>query len=99
MRDKRIPFPSLTKFPFQKKYFFLAIILVVSCFMAFIYPPNNWDSMTYHLPRIEHWLQNKTLRHYFSSNQRQLISAPFAEMLILQGRSLSGNNWLMNLVQ
>jgi 4-amino-4-deoxy-L-arabinose transferase-like glycosyltransferase len=99
IRNKKGIFLNLTRFSFQKEYFFLAVIFVVSCFTAFVYPPNNWDSMTYHLPRIEHWLQNKTLRHYFSSNPRQLLSAPFAEMLILQGRSLSDNNWLMNLVQ
>jgi hypothetical protein len=55
--------------------------------------------MTYHLPRIEHWLQNKSLAHYYTSNTRQTISAPFAEMLILQGRVLSGDDFLMNLVQ
>jgi hypothetical protein len=55
--------------------------------------------MTYHLPRIEHWLQNKSLNHYYTSNNRQLLSAPFAEFLILQGRALSGDDYLANLVQ
>jgi hypothetical protein len=85
--------------PFGWEYCFFAVISCVTFFIAFVSPPNNWDSMTYHLPRIEHWLQNNSLRHYFTSNNRQLISAPFAEMVILQGRIISGTNWLMNLEQ
>jgi hypothetical protein len=84
---------------FRWEYCFFSIILCITFFIAFVFPPNNWDSMTYHLPRIEHWFQNNTLRHYFSSINRQLISAPFAEMSILQGRIISGDNWLMNLEQ
>jgi hypothetical protein len=85
--------------PFRWEYCFSAVILCVTFFIAFVFPPNNWDSMTYHLPRIEHWLQNNSLRYYFTSNIRQLTSAPFAEMTILQGRIISGDNWLMNLEQ
>jgi hypothetical protein len=86
-------------FPFQWEYRALIFILAVTFFIAVAYPPNNWDSMTYHLPRIEHWLQNKSLSHYYTSNNRQLLSAPFAEILILQGRALSGGDYLVNLVQ
>jgi hypothetical protein len=91
--------PEIPLVPFKREYCFAAVILCVAFYIAFVFPPNNWDSMTYHLPRVEHWLQNNTLRHYFSSNNRQLLSAPFAEMIILQGRIISGDNWLMNLAQ
>jgi hypothetical protein len=86
-------------FSFRWEYLALGFILCVTFFTAIVYPPNNWDSMTYHLPRIEHWLQNKSLSHYYTSIIRQVISAPFAEILILQGRALSGDDYLMNLVQ
>jgi hypothetical protein len=86
-------------FTFQWEYGFLAFFLVVTFFIAVAYPPTNFDSMTYHLPRIEHWLQNKSLNHYYSSINRQLLSAPFAEILIMQGRALSGDDYLANLVQ
>ncbi len=78
---------------------FIGCVCVITFFIAIIYPPNNWDSMTYHLPRIEHWIQNGTLEHYYTSNKRQLFSAPFAEIVILHGRVLSADDWLMNLVQ
>jgi hypothetical protein len=86
-------------FSLRWEYFVLGFIICVTFFTAIAYPPNNWDSMTYHLPRIEHWLQNKSLSHYYTSITRQVLSAPFAEMLILQGRALSGDDYLMNLVQ
>ena len=86
-------------FPFQWEYIAFATILLITFFIAVAYPPNNWDSMTYHMPRIEHWLQNGTLQHYNTSDERQLFSAPFAEIFIMQGRALSGNDYLANLVQ
>ena len=86
-------------YPFQWEYIVIAVILSITFFIAVAYPPNNWDSMTYHLPRIEHWLQNKNLNHYYTPIDRQLLSAPFAEILILHGRALSGDDYLMNLVQ
>jgi hypothetical protein len=89
---------SETEVP-KQLYWFIAVILGITFYIAFVFPPNNWDSMTYHLPRVEHWLQNNTLKHYFSSINRQLLSAPFAEMTILHGRAVSGDNLLMNLTQ
>ena len=96
-RKIQIKMPQI--FPFQWEYCVLAVILSVTFIIAVVYPPNNWDSMTYHLPRIEHWLQNKSLNHYYTSIDRQLLSAPFAEIFILQGRALSGDDYLVNLVQ
>ena len=42
--------------------FIALIIFVTGC----LYPPNTWDSLTYHLPRIEHWIQNKNLGFYIN---------------------------------
>jgi len=98
-KDRKIQISIPQMFPFQWEYGVLAIILSVTFIIAIVYPPNNWDSMTYHLPRIEHWLQNKSLNHYYTSIDRQLLSAPFAEILTLHGRALSGDDYLVNLVQ
>ena len=45
--------------------FFLIILplLLLAIFIA----PNNWDSMAYHLPRVEHWIQNKNIYPYIKS--------------------------------
>ncbi|MDR1089529.1 MAG: hypothetical protein LBL79_00500 [Prevotella sp.] len=49
------------------EFYFIGGVLIITFFLALAYPPNNWDSMTYHLPRIEHWIQNGNLDHYYTS--------------------------------
>jgi len=90
-------FPKTINFNFETRV--LLLIFAVTFFIAVIYPPNNWDSMTYHIPRIEHWIQNENVGHYATSNLRQAKFAPFSEFVIMHGRVLSGGNSLMNLVQ
>jgi len=75
------------------------VLLAATCFTAVSSVPNNWDSMTYHLPRIEHWLQNRNLGHYPTSIGRQLGSNILAEELILAARSLVDAYPVANLVQ
>jgi len=76
-----------------------AAIAAVTITVALVAAPNNWDSLIYHLPRIEHWIQQGSLAHFPTSNVRQITSNPLAEMLILHFRLLAGNDQLDNLVQ
>src|SRR5262249_52724776 len=77
----------------------LLVVLWATAFIALSYVPNNWDSMTYHLPRIEHWLQNRSLDYYPTSISRQLDANPFAEELILALRSIINVYPVANLIQ
>jgi hypothetical protein len=61
--------------------------------------PNNWDSLTYHLPRVLHWIQNRSLENYPTSIPRQLTLSPGAEILLGHLRLLSGSDRLWNLLQ
>ena len=36
----------------------IIFIVIVTLFIGGTSPPNNWDSMTYHLSRIQYWIQN-----------------------------------------
>jgi len=63
--------------------FALVVFLITSFFLGFFVPPNNWDSMSYHLSRVGYWLQNKTLAPYQVQDTRQLYLLPNAEILLL----------------
>jgi hypothetical protein len=61
--------------------------------------PNNWDSLTYHLPRVLHWVQNGALAHYPTHVIRQLSLPPGAEIAVANILLLSGSLRLSALVQ
>lgn len=71
----------------------------LSALTAWMAPPNNWDSLVYHMSRVEHWVQNHTVAHYPTAIKKQIYFAPGAEFLILQFQILSGTDRWANLVQ
>ncbi len=78
----------------------IAVSLVITGSIAVIAPPNNWDSMTYHMSRVAHWWADKAVAFYPTNIQRQLFSNPLAEYMILQPFVLGGgSDRLANLVQ
>lgn len=77
----------------------LGLLLGVLALVAWLSPPNNTDSLLYHMPRIAHWIQNSSLRHYPTGYQHQLWTAPFAEFTILHLKVLGGSDQPVNLVQ
>jgi 4-amino-4-deoxy-L-arabinose transferase-like glycosyltransferase len=77
----------------------LALILFITLMTALVSPPNNFDSMTYHLGRIIHWMQNRSVEHFPTHIGRQLYSAPFAEFVVMHLHLLGGSDRLVNLAQ
>ncbi len=67
--------------------------------IALVAPPNTWDAMTYHLARVMHWMQNKSVAHYPTHILRQLYMPPWSEFAILHFQILSGADRLANGVQ
>ena len=67
--------------------------------IAIVAPPNTWDSMTYHMSRVVHWIQNRSVSHYPTYNLPQLFHPPFAEFAIMHLQILSGSDRWANLVQ
>ena len=78
---------------------FLALIILLVLFYTAFTINTNWDSYTYHLPRVEHWIQDANVDFFPTNNVRQLYLAPFAEYFILNLRLLSGNALFINFVQ
>lgn len=62
--------------------------------IAWLAPPNTWDSLNYHMPRIAQWAQLKSVRHFPTGIETQNTMSPGAEMLILHTSILSqGDRW------
>ncbi|NVM64675.1 hypothetical protein FHW88_002964 [Mucilaginibacter sp. SG538B] len=77
----------------------IALMLILIFIQGIIYPPNNWDSMTYHLARITSWVSHQSVDHYATDITRQLYQPPFAEYVIMHINLLSGGDYLSNAVQ
>ncbi|MFF5230802.1 ArnT family glycosyltransferase [Dactylosporangium sp. NPDC000521] len=74
-------------------------LFLLDLLVALVAPPNNYDSQTYHLPKIEHWVQQGHVGFYPTIIDRQLAMAPGAEYLLLHLRLLTGGDGFYNLVQ
>ncbi len=96
--EKTVPVTRLSKWNWVGIFLTVTIILIVGI-NAILAAPNNWDSMTYHLPRVMHWMQNHSVEHYPTSILRQLYQPPGAEFLILQFQILSQGDRFANLIQ
>ena len=80
-------------------YALLATIFGLLGFVAAVYLPNNFNSMTYHLPKVMHWAQNHSVGVYATWIQRQVQLQPMAEYLLLNFYLLSKTDRLFNFVQ
>jgi 4-amino-4-deoxy-L-arabinose transferase-like glycosyltransferase len=76
------------------------VVLLVAMLglVAWVAPPNTWDSMTYHLPRVMHWIQDQSVAFFPTNIIRQLHQPPWAEYAILHFQLLSGGDSLDNSV-
>ena len=67
--------------------------------IAVVSPPNNWDSMTYHMSRVVHWMQNRSVEHYPTSYVPQLYHPPGAEFGIMHFQIITRGDRFANLIQ
>lgn len=75
-------------------------MIMIAVYFAIMTVPYNWDSMTYHLPRIAHWTQNGNVFAYATHNDRQIGSTTLASYNCLLVYILSGKKDIfLNLVQ
>lgn len=77
----------------------ILLIVLVTGLIAVISPPNNGDSLVYHMSRVMHWVQNKSVAHYAAINSSQLHYNPGAEFIIAHLQLLTGSDRLANMVQ
>jgi len=77
----------------------VSLIFAAVGLIAIVSPPNNWDSMTYHMSRVAHWMQNRSVEHYPTSYVPQLYHPPGAEFAIMHFQIISGGDRFANLIQ
>ncbi|MFF5054555.1 glycosyltransferase family 39 protein [Micromonospora sp. NPDC000663] len=77
----------------------VAGLVLVELLIALLAEPNNFDSQTYHLPKVEHWVAQGDLDFWPTAIHRQVTIPPGAEYLLLHLRLLTGGDALHNLVQ
>lgn len=74
----------------------IALISLITCLIA---PPNNYDSLTYHMTRVMQWIQNRSLVYYPTHTLRQLFLPPGASYIVAHLQILSGGDYFANCVQ
>jgi hypothetical protein len=74
------------------------IVLLVGV-TALVAPPNIWDAMEYHLPRVTMWMSNRSVGFYPTPDYAQLVWGPWAEYAMTHTYLLWGSDRLVNLVE
>ena len=93
LRDRKVDW--LESLLFAGSGLLVALALLTAVFAA----PSTVDVLNYHLPRQVMWLQQGSLDHFLTVNDRQLMMPPLAEVIGLQFLALTGDDRWVNLPQ
>ncbi len=77
----------------------IGALVAMAGLVALVAPPNNYDSMTYHMARVAHWAQDRSIAHFPTHLPRQLHQNPWAEFAVLHLLVMAGGDRFANLVQ
>ena len=102
-REKSIHFYQMMDVIKDKEFRMTKIVLGLICLIMLLLSAKtitaNWDSMTYHMARIMHWIQNKSVAFYATNEERQITSPPLVEYLIMNVMLLTGSDRFVCMVQ
>ncbi len=74
-------------------------VLGLTLIHALLAPNFEPDALTYHLPRAQHWLVNRSIGFYETAIARQNYQPPGFSMVVCHLCALTGGDRLLNLVQ
>jgi 4-amino-4-deoxy-L-arabinose transferase-like glycosyltransferase len=94
-----LPVGYLPKWILVGLFIVILITTIISLFLSTYVPPNNWDSMAYHMSRVGYWLQHGSLHHYYTHKWTQNALPPNAEIIILWSVAFLKSDILANMVQ
>ncbi len=72
----------------------VVVILGVLAVVGSIYPPSNTDSLVYHLARVEHWIQNRSVAPFATHDLSQVELSPASEYNLAHLHLLLGTDRL-----
>jgi len=101
-RAGRLSRPSLSlPSTWADRGLWLAVLVIVSvtALIAWLAPPQTWDSLNYHMSRVAHWAQQHSLRPFATGIEVQNSRSPGAEILVLQFYVLAAGDRLVNFVE
>jgi hypothetical protein len=100
-RQRLVVLSPFLRLPFHAIPLLAGLVLIVTLtgVTAFLSPPNNWDSLVYHMSRVVHWIQDRNVSFYPTHSIRQLYANPWAEFAIMHLQILSGGDRFANFVQ
>lgn len=90
---------AVKKKEFRKTKLVLGIICAGILLLSAKSITANWDSMTYHMPRVMHWIQNKSVAFYATNVTRQITNPPLSEYVIMHVMLLTGSDKFVCMVQ
>ncbi len=77
----------------------VGVLVLLALITAAVAPPVTVDVLNYHAPRQLLWLQQGSLAHFITVNDRQLMMPPLSEIIGLQFLALTGSDYWANLPQ
>lgn len=77
----------------------IILIFSLTFLVGLLYAPITYDSLSYHLPRIEFWIQHYNLDYYATQTDRNLYQPPLAEYMVLQFRIIDNADYFDFFVQ
>ena len=95
------PVPQRSKPPWDA----VVMLAVAGAFLAalgvfaLVFVSANYDAMTYHLPRVLYWLQQGSVEHFATNDERQIFNTPWPGFLQANLWLLTGGLTLANLPQ
>jgi hypothetical protein len=85
---------ALAALTVEERIWIATIICAFGIFGAigWLYPPNNADSMVYHLPRVVHWIQDRSVAQFATHYLAQIELSPLHEYNLAHLHLLAGGS-------